>query len=55
MSEMIKTMVDMLNTTSAGFASVKMGKYTLILTDDDKGAERMTKAWDEYVNEESED
>lgn len=49
MDETIKTMIDALEKYNAGFISVKMGKYTFIITNDEEGAEYLKNAWDEYV------
>ncbi len=49
MDEIIKTMANELERSNAGFISVKIGKYTVILTDDAKGAEALSKAWNEYA------
>lgn len=49
MDEMIKAMIEALNNSGAGFISVKVGKYTIILTDDEDGAEFLSESWDRYV------
>ena len=49
MDETIKAMIDALEKYSAGFMSIKIGKYTLMLTDDEEGAEFLQEKWDEYV------
>lgn len=55
MGEAIKALVNILELTGAGYASVKVGKYTIILTDEDEGSERMKQAWDKYMDEEREE
>ena len=49
MDETIKAMIDALEEYGAGFMSIKIGKYTLRLTDDEQGAEFLQEKWDEYV------
>lgn len=49
MDGIIKQMKDILVQSNAGYVSVKDGKYTLILTDDEKGAQYLSNAWDEYA------
>lgn len=49
MDEMIKGMIDALEEYGAGYISVKIGKYTFIITDDEEGAEYLNNSWDEYV------
>ena len=51
MDEMLKTMIDLLKTTGAGFASVTLGKYTIIITDDKEGAKYISNSWDDYVED----
>ena len=46
---MVKTLIKMLKESNAGFISAKAGEYTIIITDDDKGAEALGKAWDKYA------
>lgn len=48
---MLKTMIDLLKTTGAGFASVTLGKYTIIITDDKEGAKYISNSWDDYVED----
>lgn len=52
MDNLLKTMLNAMKQTGAGFASVSVGKYTVMLTDDKQGAEYLQKAWDEYVESE---
>lgn len=49
---MIEKLIEILNDTNAGFISVKAGKYTIIVTDDDGGAKMLSEAWDKYVEDE---
>lgn len=49
MNETIKAMIDAMETSGAGFASVTLGNYTIIITDDKDGADYLSNAWDEYV------
>lgn len=51
MNEMLKTMIDALETSGAGFVSVTLGKYTIMITDDKEGADYLLNAWDNYVEE----
>lgn len=51
MNDVIKTMIDLLETSGAGFASVTLGKYTIIITDEKEGAEYLSNAWDNYLEE----
>ena len=46
MDETIKAMIDALEKYGAGFMSIKIGKYTLMLTDDEEGAEFLQEKWD---------
>ena len=48
MDEMIKAMIDALKKCNGGMVSVKLGKYTFIITDDENGGEYLVSAWDEY-------
>lgn len=54
MDGIIKQMKDILTQTNTGYVSIKDGKYTLILTDDEEGAKRLGKAWDRYAEEREE-
>lgn len=49
MDETIKAMIESLDKYGAGYVSVKIGKYTIILTDDEDGAEYLSEAWERYV------
>lgn len=51
MNDMIKTMIDALETSGAGFVSVTLGKYTIMITDEKEGAEYLSNAWDNYLEE----
>lgn len=51
MGNLVKTLIKMLKESNAGFISAKVGEYTIIVTDDDKGAEVLGKAWDKYAEE----
>lgn len=42
-------MIDAMETSGAGFSSVTLGNYTIIITDDKDGADYLSNAWDEYV------
>ena len=50
MDEIIKQMIDTLEKCNAGFISVSIGKYTIMITDDRDGAEFLKEKWDEYVD-----
>ena len=50
MDETIKAMIDALKESGAGFISVSIGNYTIIITDDEEGAEFLKEKWDEYVD-----
>lgn len=52
MDEILKTMITEMNNFGSGFASCKIGKYTIMVTDDEEGAERLKDTWDKYVEEE---
>lgn len=52
MNEPIKAMIDALEKTGAGFISVTIGKYTIMITDEKEGAEYLSNAWDKYLEEE---
>lgn len=49
MDEIIKTMIEILKESDAGFASLPIGKYTIIITDDPDGAKYLSDAWDKYA------
>lgn len=51
MNNTIKTMIDLLETSGAGFISVTLGKYTIMITDEKEGAEYLSNAWDKYLKE----
>lgn len=51
MDNLVKTLIKMLKESNGGFISAKVGEYTIIITDDDKGAEALGKAWDKYAEE----
>ena len=53
MDEIIKTMIEILKESDAGFASLPIGKYTIIITDDPDGAKYLSDAWDKYAEIES--
>lgn len=46
---LVKKLIKMLKESNAGFISAKAGEYTIIVTDDDKGAEALSKALDKYA------
>ena len=48
-NELLDEMIRAINETGAGFASVSIGKYTIIVTNDPDGAEYLGNAWDKYV------
>ena len=50
MDETIKAMIEALEKYGAGFISVSTGKYTIMITDDEEGAEFLKDAWDRYVD-----
>lgn len=52
MDEILKTMITAMNNFGSGFASCKIGKYTIMVTDDEEGAARLKDTWDKYVEEE---
>lgn len=54
MSGLIDTLIEMLKKSNAGLISVKVGEYTIIVTDDDDGAKVLDEAWDNYVEESEE-
>lgn len=54
MSELIDALIKMLKDSNAGLASVKIGEYTIFVTDDDDGANVLDEAWDNYVEESEE-
>lgn len=54
MSGLIDTLIKMLKESNAGFISAKVGKYTIIVTDDNDGAKVLDEAWDDYVEESEE-
>ena len=49
MDETIKAMIDALKEYGGGFISVSIGKYTIMITDEE-GAEFLKEKWDEYVD-----
>lgn len=49
--KVVKKMIELLDRCKAGYASAKMGKYTIIITDDEKGAEVLGDAWDKYADQ----
>lgn len=54
METILKTMINAMESLGSGFASCNIGKYTIILTDDEDGAEYLKDAWDKYIGEEEE-
>ena len=50
MDETIKAMIETLEKYGAGFISVSIGKYTIMITDDEEGAEFLKDAWNRYVD-----
>ena len=52
METILKTMINAMESLGSGFASCNIGKYTIILTDDEDGAEYLKDAWDKYIGEE---
>ena len=50
MGDMLQAMIHELEDSNAGFMSVKIGKYTIIITNDDKGAACLSDAWDKYAD-----
>ena len=55
MDNLVKTLIKMLKESNAGFISAKVGEYTVIVTDDDKGAKVLGKAWDKYAEAREDD
>lgn len=51
MEDTIKTMIDVLEEMNAGFLSVSFGEYTIMITNDNDGAEYLKKSWDKYVDQ----
>lgn len=51
----IEAMIKMLEETGAGLLSVTLGKYTIMITDDEEGAKHLADAWDSYVEEAEQD
>lgn len=49
MDNLVMTLIKMLKESNGGFISAKVGEYTIIITDDDKGAKELGKAWDKYA------
>lgn len=49
MDETIKAMKEALDRYGVGFLSVKIGNYTIMMTDDEEGAEYLSESWDRYV------
>lgn len=52
MDAILKTMINAMNVFGSSFGSCKIGKYTIMVTDDEDGAERLKDTWDKYVEEE---
>ena len=50
MDETIKAMIEALKKYGAGFISVSVGEYTIMVTDDKDGAKFLKNAWDRYVD-----
>lgn len=55
MDETIKAMIETLEKYGAGFISVSIGKYTIMITDDEEGAEFLKDAWDRYIDSDDEE
>ena len=53
MDAILKTMINAMNVFGSSFGSCKIGKYTIMVTDDEDGAERLKDTWDKYVEEEN--
>ena len=51
MDEILKTMIEFMETSGAGFSSVTIGDYAIMITNEKEGAEWLSNAWDEYVEE----
>lgn len=47
-------LIEMFKESNARLLSVKVGKYTIIITDDNDGAKVLDEAWDKYVEESEE-
>ena len=55
MDETIKAMIEALEKYGAGFISASIGKYTIMITDDEEGAEFLKDAWNRYVDSDDEE
>ena len=55
MDETIKAMIEALEKYGAGFISVSIEKYTIMITDDEEGAEFLKDAWDRYIDSDDEE
>ena len=51
MDKILKSMIDALETSGAGFISVTLGKYTIMITDEKEGADYLSNAWEKYLEE----
>ena len=54
MSGLIDALIKMLKESNAGFISAKVDEYTIIVINDDDGAEALNEAWEKYVEESEE-
>lgn len=50
MDEAIKKMVEALSKYNAGYVSARVGEYTIIIIDDEKGAAVLDEAWNRYAD-----
>lgn len=51
MDDVLKTMIEFMEKIGAGFSSVTIGDYTIMITNEKEGAEWLSNAWNEYVEE----
>lgn len=50
---LLETMVQALNESGAGFIAVKINGYTIMVTNDDEGAQHLSDSWDRYSEQEA--
>ena len=53
MDKIINGMIDALNEYNAGYISVTIGEYTIIITNDKEGADYLSNAWEKYAEGEN--
>lgn len=49
---LLETMVQALNESGAGFIAVKINGYTIMITNDEEGAQYLLNSWDKYSERE---